>query len=236
MNGSQSYDSFTGGQDKEAIVSYTWYVRPQGDEWDTQEQIGTEAVFEHVFDEPGDYVVNLTVTDKAGLTGWIEKILPISGPDLQVNSITFDKDLTELQQNDKVKIIISYTNVGTVEVNGTWTLKILFHNKTIAEKEIVGKIGAGETRYENHSFKLNRHGQKTFEVILDINGDVAEMNEDNNELETQVDIKEPNPIIEWWMVVIAIAVIIAGYVVYMKYTRNEWGYEPIQRWWEKRNA
>jgi hypothetical protein len=238
MNGSQSYDPTTNEQMKDAIVSYTWYMRSQGDNVTDQEEFGNEEVFEYIFEEPGNYVINLTVEDESGLIGWVEKVLPISGPDLQVNSIDFkNKGLNDLKENEKTTIIIAFTNAGTVEINKTWRLKIEFDGKEIKTDEVSGTLEPGEIGYYNYTYKLNKKDEKLFRVILDIDGDIAEMNEEtNNELETEVSIDPDDPIFQWWMVLIVVAIILVGYVVYMKYTRGEWGYEPIQRWWENRNS
>ncbi len=119
----------------------------------------------------------------------------------------------------------------------TWKLKVTDGTHIVAEKEVTGTIAPGETRYYNHTGYALYRGERTFTVTLDIEGDVDEMDEDQtNTLTTVVTVKAKKAWIQWWMVAIAIAVILVGYVVYMKYTRGEWGYEPVQRWWEKRNS
>jgi hypothetical protein len=237
LNATQSYDPRTTGDLEEDIVSWTWYYRVQGENWTEQEEFGDEQVFLYAFDEPGTFVINLSVVDKTGLEGWVEKILPISGPDLQAVSIVFtDPEVSDLKQDDKAKISVAYTNAGTINVTGTWTIRITDNGDKVKEEELSGTIEPGETLYYNFSYKLKR-GERLFEVMLDYNDDIAEMGtDDNNNLDTTVTVKESEPFWHWWYLLIILAIIIVAYVAYMKYTRSEWGYEPIQRWWEKRNA
>ncbi|MBN1390501.1 MAG: PKD domain-containing protein, partial [Candidatus Thermoplasmatota archaeon] len=238
MNATQSYDPRTTGNLKEEIVAWKWYVRPEDKNWTVQEEIGDEQVFNYTFERPGTYIINMSVEDKSGLVGWAEKILLVSGPDLQVKSITFtNPEENDLKKGERAKVSIAYSNEGTVEVNDTWTIRIsLDGDGKIKEEMITAKIEPGKTQYFNFSFELKKKGEHTISVYVDFNGDIAEMNEDNNKLETQITIKESEGWFEWWYLLIVLAVILVGYVVYMKYTRSEWGYEPIQRWWEKRNA
>ncbi len=117
LNASQSYDSRSTGQLKENIVAWAWYVRANGVNSTEQELISNEEIFDYVFEKPGDYILNLSVTDMAGLTGYVEKIVPISGPDLQVLEIKFtDPDINDLREDDEPTISIVYTNSGTVEI------------------------------------------------------------------------------------------------------------------------
>lgn len=148
-----------------------------------------------------------------------------------------DPEIADLKKGDKPTISISYTNVGTVEITQNWTIKVTDIDHTVKEATISGTLGPGETRYYNITNYKLRKGDRTFTVYLDLNGVIAEMNEDeNNQLETVVHVDEEGWGIDWWWGLIALAVVLVGYVVYMKYTRSEWGYEPIQRWWEKRNS
>jgi hypothetical protein len=236
MNASQSYDPRSTGNLEEDIVAWTWTMRAEGQNWTLQEEFGTERIFNNTFDEPGTYIINLTVTDKTGLTGYVEKILLVSGPDLQIRGVTFsDPDENDMTEKEETTISVAYSNAGTVDVNATWKIVIKDNTKVVKEHEVVGVIKAGETFYYNTTYKLKK-GARNFEVMLDFDDVVKEMNEDNNEFETSVDVKgAPSPI-KWWYVAIALLVVLIGYVVYMKYTRSEWGYEPIQRWWERRNA
>lgn len=237
FNGTQSYDPRVSGDLEEDIVSWTWYYRVSGENWTEQIELGTMEVFNDTFDVPGNYIINLTVVDKSGLEGWAEKVLPVSGPDLQVVSITFtDPQVDDLRKGERAKISIAYTNVGTVEVNGTWTIRITDNGKKIKEEEISGVIEAGDTHYYNFSYKL-KEGERIFEVWADYNDDIAESDDDQtNYLDTTVTVEDSEPIWHWWYLLIIIGIVLVAYVVYMKYTRGEWGYEPVQRWWEKRNA
>ncbi|MGA1819494.1 MAG: PKD domain-containing protein [Thermoplasmatota archaeon] len=238
MNASQSYDPRTTGNLKEDIVAWTWYKRAEKENYTVQEEIGDEQIYKYIFDKPGTYIINLTVEDRSGLTGWVEKVLLVSGPDLQVRSITFtDPEETKLRKNDRAKVSIAYSNEGTIEINDTWTIRIdRDDGKKIKEEQITVKLEPGETLYYNFSFKLSFKGEHTLIAYVDYGEVIAEMNEDNNKLETKFTVIDEESIWHWWYVLIAIAIILVAYVVYMKYTRSEWGYEPIQRWWERRNA
>jgi PKD repeat protein len=237
MNATQSYDPRTTGDLEEDIVSWTWYYRTSDQNYTEQIEIGTEQVFNYTFTEPGQYIVNLSVVDKTGLEGWAEKNLYISGADLQALSITFtDPEIDNLREGDKAKISISYTNAGTVDVTENWTIRITDAGTKIKEEMVTETIGAGETHYYNFSYKLKGSDEREFVVYLDFDDDISESVEDNNQIDTTVTVIESKWGIDWWWFVIILAIVLVGYVVYMKYTRGEWGYEPIQRWWEKRNA
>jgi hypothetical protein len=235
MNGTQSYDPMVG--DPEAVVSWTWYYMSFGQNWTEQVEIGTQEVFNHTFVEPGQYIINLSVVDKAGLEGWVEKSLHINGPDLQALSITFtDPEVDNLRKGERAKISVAYTNVGTVKVDGNWTIRITDNGDKVKEEEITGTIEPGETHYYNFSYKLKEGDERLFVVYVDYGDTISEMSEDNNQIDTTVPVEPSEPIIKWWWFVIILIIVLVAYVVYMKYTRGEWGYEPVQRWWEKRNA
>lgn len=237
MNATQSYDPRTTGNLEEDIVSWTWYVRMDDEEWDDQVEIGDEQVFTYVFQEPGTYVINLSVEDKTGLTGYSEKILLVSGPDLQVLGLTFeDPEESDLNDGDKAKISIAYSNEGTVDINDTWTLQVSVNGKEIKTTVIEENLKPGEIAYFNFTYEIPEgDDERIFKVMIDIDGDIAEMNEDNNEFETTVEIGPKDSFFEPWMIILVILIVLVGYVVYMRFTRQEWGYEPIQRWWESRN-
>lgn len=238
MNATQSYDPRTTGNLEEDIVAWKWYVRSDDQEWDEQgEPISTEQVFDHVFDEPGTYVINLSVEDRSGLTGYVEKILLVSGPDLQVLGLTFqDPDESELNDGDSPTLSVAYSNEGTVDINGTWVLRIDVDGKKIKEVTIEEDLATGEVSYYNFTYELPEgRDERVFNVTVDYNGEIAEMNEDNNNFKTTVTVEVGDSPPVLWIILIVIAVVLVGYVVYMKFTRQEWGYEPIQRWWEARN-
>jgi PKD repeat protein len=236
MNASQSYDPRSTGNLEEDIVAWTWTKRAEGQNWTVQEEFGTQKVFNYTFTEPGTYIINLTVTDKTGLTGYVEKILLVSGPDLQIMGVTFsDPDENNLREKEETTLSIAYSNAGTVDINATWKIVIKDNTKVVKEHDVVGVIKAGDTMYYNTTYEL-KAGARNFEVILDFDDVVKEMSDENNNFETSVDVKDAPSIIKWWYVAIALLIVLIGYVVYMKYTRGEWGYEPIQRWWERRNS
>ncbi|MFW3146476.1 MAG: PKD domain-containing protein [Thermoplasmatota archaeon] len=246
LNASQSYDPRTTGNLEDDIVAWTWYIRKDKENWTVQGDedhppIGTEKIIEYTFDKPGSFIINLTVEDKSGLKGWVEKIQFVSGPDLQIRGVTFrDPDENHMNEGERTKISIAYANEGTVDINGTWIIRMTDNGKKVKEEEISGILKSGEVSYLNFSYKL-KSGERQFEVYLDFskedsNGTIPEMNEENNFFETTVKVEASEPFIQPWMIIVVILVIIAGYVAYMKFTRQEWGYEPIQRWWEKRNA
>ncbi|MFO8052229.1 MAG: PKD domain-containing protein [Thermoplasmatota archaeon] len=237
MNATQSYDPRTTGNVEEDIVAWTWYVRKQSEDWEDQEEIGDEQVFTYVFEEPGTYVVNLSVEDRSGLTGHLEKVLLVSGPDLQVLSLTFeDPDENNLHDGDRPHLSIAYSNEGTVSVNDTWVLEVLVNGDTVKEETIETELKAGQVSYYNFTYELPKgQDERVFEVVLDRDNDIAEMEEENNNFETTVTVAVEDSPITVWVILVVIAVVLIGYVVYMRFTRQEWGYEPIQRWWENRN-
>jgi len=236
MNASQSYDPRSTGNLEDDIVAWTWTKRAEGQNWTVQEEFGTQKIFNYTFTGPGTFIINLTVTDRTGLTGYVEKILLVSGPDLQIKGVTFsDPDENDMTEKEETTISVAYSNSGTVDVNATWKIVIKDNTEVVKEHEVVGVIKAGETFYYNTTYKL-KDGARKFEVTLDFDDTVKEMNEENNKFETSVDVKKAPSPIKWWYVAIALLVVLIGYVVYMKYTRGEWGYEPVQRWWEKRNS
>ncbi len=188
FNGTQSYDpknsdNLTGG-----IVEWTWYLRFDGHYRSNQTEIGDEQVFMYIFDEPGAYIVNLSVTDAMGLSGWVEKILIVTGPDLQIMSFTFSDP--DLRENDKPTITIAFTNTGTMDINSTWKLKVMDGTKTVREHTVTGVIVPGEIRYYNYSGYELKAGERSFEVILDVDGDILEMSEENNYFKTVVNVQE----------------------------------------------
>ncbi|MEA3558512.1 MAG: PKD domain-containing protein [Candidatus Thermoplasmatota archaeon] len=237
MNATQSYDPRTSGNLEEDIVAWTWYVRKDNQDWDEQVEIGNEQVFTYVFEDPGTYIVNLSVEDKMEMEGYSEKILMVSGPDLQVLSLTFESpNENELNDGESPKISITYSNEGTMAINDTWVLRVTVNGDKIKEETIDANIAPGEINYFNFTYELPKgDDERTFEVELDYEGTIAEMNEENNHFETIVTVEVGGANFPVWVILVVILVVLVGYVVYMKFTRQEWGYEPIQRWWENRN-
>ncbi|MCK5773210.1 MAG: PKD domain-containing protein, partial [Thermoplasmata archaeon] len=236
LNGTQSYDPRTTGSLYEEMVSYEWTFV-----YDDEEQnvtLSGEVVY-FTFEIPGDYLINLTVEDASGLTRWVEKPLLVLGPDLGVRGITFDPDENDddFMEGEDVKIIIAYANDGLVDFNSTFTIRVEDNGKKIKEVEITpdAPIKAGDVVYYNFTYTLEK-GSRLFKVYLDYNEDIPEQNEQNNEFEQTATVIGEGTIWHWWMLLILLGVILVIYVAYMKYTRGEWGYEPVVEWWNKRNA
>ncbi|MGA1821027.1 MAG: PKD domain-containing protein [Thermoplasmatota archaeon] len=231
FNGTQSYDPRTTGNDYDAIVSYTWTFV-----YDDENITLSGDVVNYTFDIPGDYIINLTVEDEAGQVYWTEKTLFVSGPDLQVRTVNFrDPDENHMNGGEKTHVSVVIANDGLYEAKSNWTIQVFDRDRKVKEQKITAVIGAGETHEFNFTFKL-RSGEREIKVILDTNNDVPETLEDNNEYTTTIDVEDPEPIFEWWWFAIALAVVLVVYVVFMKVTRDEWGYEVIVEWWKKRNA
>jgi PKD repeat protein len=236
LNASQSYDPRTTGKLYDALVNYTWQMYKVGKNYTSQQRIGSGKVLEYTFSQPGNWVVNLTVTDKAGLLGWYEKTIFVGGPDLQVEAITFVKpEQTKLREGDKAKISIRIKNNGLVDThkNTTWYVKITMNGKIIKNETVNVVIGHGKTFYTNITYELKKKGSKEFEVILDPTDKVMESEENNNKLKTKVTVKEAEPWFEWWYALILVGVILVVYVVFMRVSRSQWGYEPIVELWKK---
>lgn len=236
LNGSQSYDPRTTGKLYDALANYTWQMYKVGSNYTTQTVIGSGKVKEHTFTQPGNWVLNLTVTDSNGLQGWYEKTIFVGGPDLQVEAITFVKpELNNLRENDKAKISIRIKNNGLVDTpkNTTWYVKVTMNGKTIKNESIDVVVKAGKTMYANITYELKSKGSKEFEVYLDPTNAVLESEETNNKLKTQASIKEAKPWFEWWYALIIVAAILVVYVVFMRVSKSQWGYEPLVALWKK---
>ncbi|MCU0798787.1 MAG: PKD domain-containing protein [Candidatus Thermoplasmatota archaeon] len=236
LNASQSYDPRTTGKLYNALVNYTWQMYKVGSNYTTQVTIGTGKVLEYTFSQPGNWVVNLTVADGTQLKGWYEKTIFVGGPDLQIEAITFVKpEQTKLREGDKAKISIRIKNNGLVDTpkNTTWYVKITMNGKTIKNESIDIVVAKGKTIYTNITYELKNKGSKEFEVYLDPTNAVQESEETNNKLKTQATIKEAKPWFEWWYALILVAVILVVYVVFMRVSKSQWGYEPIVELWKK---
>ena len=228
LNGSQSYDPRSTGDDA-PITKYTWTF-----EYGGENKTLTGEVVEFTFDIPGDYKINLTVEDEAGLEYWVEKNLFVGGPDLQVDAIEFqDPVKSDLREGDKAKITVLIVNNGLVDAPSGWTIEIYDNDKKIKEEKIDVNISSQETYEYNFTYEL-KEGERVFRVELDTNDDVAEISEDNNDYSTEADVVESEPVVQWWWFIIALLIVIVVYVIFMKVTRDEWGYEVIVDWWNKR--
>jgi PKD repeat protein len=231
FNGTQSYDPRTTGNDYDSIVSYTWTFEYEG-----QNRTLTGDVVNFTFDRPGEYTINLTVEDESGQVYWTEKLLFVGGPDLQVRTVTFrDPDENHMNAGEKTHVTVVIANDGLYEASGNWTIKVMDNDRTVKEQVITNVIEAGGTYEFNFTFKL-RQGEREIMVELDTEDTLPEQAEDNNDYTTTVNVEGKPPIIQWWWFVIALVVVIIVYVVFMKVTRDEWGYEVIVEWWKKRNA
>jgi hypothetical protein len=130
---------------------------------------------------------------------------------------------------------VAITNDGLVEAAGNWTIRITDNDRVIKEQIITTDIAAGGTYEFNFTFKL-RSGEREIIVELDTENTLPEQIEDDNTYTTTIDVESPKPVIQWWWFAIALVVVIIVYVIFMKVTRDEWGYEVIVDWWKKRNA
>ncbi len=236
LNGSQSYDPRTTGKLYDALVNYTWQMYKVGSNYTTQVTIGTGKVLEYTFSKPGNWVVNLTVADGTQLKGWYEKTIFVGGPDLQIEAITFVKpEQTKLREGDKAKISIRIRNNGLVDTpkNTTWYVKVTMNGKIIKNESVDIVVVKGKTIYTNITYELKSKGSKEFEVYLDPTNVIQESEETNNKLKTQATIKEKKPWFQWWYALIIVAIILVIYVVFMRVSRSQWGYEPVVDLWKK---
>jgi PKD repeat protein len=233
LNASQSYDPRT-TKNIETLANYswTWFDRAAN----ANVTVYGMVVKNYNFTMPGDYNFNLTVTDDAGLKGWTTRQLRIRGPDLEVRNVEYrEPSVNKIQEGKKVKISIPIVNNGLVKVDDKWTLRVELAGKEIKEVEIDAVIDPSETYYYNFTFTPGISGRdKELKVTVDVNDDIPEEVEKPNEYKTKIDIKAKEPIIKWWWFFIALAILLVVYVIFMKVTRGEWGYEPVQKWWNNR--
>jgi hypothetical protein len=232
LNATQSYDwRSTKNVDDLASYSWTWF-----DKIEKKNVTVTGKVIIVKFLAPGEYDINLTVTDAAGLKGWTHRTLMVSGPDLEVRNVEFrEPSINKIQEGKKVKISIPIVNNGEMKVTDSWKIKVELAGKKIKEDTITEDIDPKETYYYNFTFTPGIDGRdKELKVTVDVDNNVLEEIETANEYKTTIDIKAKEPIIRWWWFFIALAVLLVVYVVFMKVTRNEWGHEPVQKWWSNR--
>lgn len=236
LNGTQSYDPRTSGDVTENLT-YAWSYYTETDDGN-QTTIGTGDVRDYSFTKPGTYRLVLNVTDKDGNFGVSEKTLVIYGVDLIVENVEFTKPkLEDLQDGEKTKMSVLIKNLGEVDCDTEFTIILTINGKE-KKSETLESLESGGFYYWNITWdKLDLEGDKTYEfkVIVDSDAAVDEGTEDNNEMTLEAYVKDKEPWFHWWMVVIVVAILLVVYVVYMKYTRQQWGYEPIMEWWNKRN-
>jgi PKD repeat protein len=239
FNGTQSYDPRSGDDVTEGLI-YVWYYYEEGDEPENQTHIGNGSVIEHSFSDPGVYRINLTVIDVDGNIGWTETNLVVNGADLVIENMEFIKpEVSKLEEGKTTKMSVLIRNIGKVDVNKSFD--VVFYRdgeKKIKSHSIDGGLKAGESYYWNFSFTPDYSKEHEFKVLVDPDNVIKEDTDDNNEIIRPATIKttESKLIDYWYVIPIIILILIAVYVVYMKYTRNMWGYEPIADWWNKRNA
>jgi PKD repeat protein len=241
FNATQSYDPRT-TEDITEGLTYEWFYYEEGENYTVQEELGENnmgEVITYEFDTPGVYRINLTVTDAVGNKGWTETNLVVNGADLTVENMEFLKPaVSDLEDGKKTKMSVLIRNVGKVDVNESIDVFFYKNDKKVKSHTIDGGLEAGESYYWNFSFIPDYDGEVEFKVVVDPNDDINEDTDDNNEIIRPATIKTTDSqLMDYWYVIpIIIVILIAVYVVYMKYTRNMWGYEPIAEWWNKRNA
>ncbi len=220
FNGTRSYDPGNEDNTSGGILEWKWFIRSIGENWDNQSLLGSDQVFDYVFQSPGDYVINLTVTDMSGNSGWVDKILPVGGPDLLVMSLVFsDPDFNDLSEGDTPMITVTYSNSGTLAINSPWVLSITDGSIDVIVVPILGSIAPGEVQYFNHTGYALRPGDREFKVTLDVDDDINEMTDENNNLKTMVvvqgggsstilDSEEISPVLVLYVLIILIVLII----------------------------
>jgi len=235
LNASQSYDARTTGNIKD-LASYTWTFKDPLD--DSKNYTLTGKVVAFTFENPGDYILNLTVTDGTGLKGWTTRDLRVRGADLEIRNVQFTKpEIGKIREKEKAKGRITIANNGAINTSYSsgFTVKVIEGvDRVVFEKKVDVVIDAGDTYELNFTYRPRSSGAKDLKFIVDSDDDVKEENEDQNEFALKVTVKEQKPIIQWWWFLIALAILLVVYVVFMRVTRNEWGYEVILDWWNKR--
>ena len=89
VNETASFDGSLAEDPDGQIVNYTWNLKAYG-ESDTLTFYGKD--FDHVFDRPGDYTLNLTVRDNNGDTGTREKSFKVYSQDVDGDGIEDSND------------------------------------------------------------------------------------------------------------------------------------------------
>ncbi|MGA1792565.1 MAG: CARDB domain-containing protein [Thermoplasmatota archaeon] len=212
FNGSGSYDPNIDDEAGKGIIEWSWYIRDEGDNWTQQSMMSEKEVFSKVLNIPGTFVINLTVMNRSGIEGWTEKILFVSGPDLQVVSITFPEP-DDLKEGDKPKISVRFMNAGTVEITDPWNLQIIDNGMVVKQERFMTLIAPGQTRYYNFSSVVLKAGERGIMVVLDSDDDILEMNEENNYLKIWVDVKEPDLTIGGLPVILILIFIILTIII-----------------------
>jgi|GEM_PF-3205278 len=243
FNGSQSYDPRTTGDLKEGLT-YEWSYYEEGDE-ENVTYIGQGEVFVFNFTKPGIFMVNLTVTDEAGIKGWSERRITINGVNLVVENIEFIKpDENGLKKGEKTKMSILVKNIGKVDAEGSFDIvlyrvgKDATKEKEMKRETLPDGLAAGDSYYWNLTFTPDFDGEYELIVRVDPDNEIDEDSETDNELTRPVTFKETKSSLAqyWYVIPIIIIILLVAYVIFMKYSRGLWGYEPIVDWWNKRNA
>jgi M6 family metalloprotease-like protein len=165
-------------------------VTPTGDleyAWDLGD--GTTAAGQtvhHAYDEPGEYVATLTVTDEEGATDSDMVTISVTGvPDLTVSSVTTAAGTgtagSKPKAGDKVVIRATISNVGSAAAAATSTSFTLDGVALPNSPVATGAIPAGgsvtvELAWDTRGVS----GEHVIGVVADSGGVVAEAREGNN--------------------------------------------------------
>lgn len=187
LDGSGSYYPDSQENTTGEIIEWEWFVRGADQDWTEQSVIGTGETVLHTFNVPGEFEINLTVTDIIGAKGWTEKLIFVGGPDLLVAGIEFRKpEIIDLKEGDVPEIHIYYSNFGSTSIETPWVLKVTNNEEIIFMDTINEPLESGhQGNIRIDGIELDG-GPHLFEVTVDVDDDVPEVAEENNVFRTSV--------------------------------------------------
>ena len=148
-------------------------------------------------------------------------------PDLKVMGMAFiDPGENNLRNGVTTTISITFSNEGQVPVNDSWVLEVYISNVSIICETINYQINPGSTYYYNFTYEF--FGGMIYEIILDSNDEIEELNEENNIFETSFSRYSPPGnnylFIIWGIILIGITLFIF-YMIKMKKGNNRRNHE-----------
>jgi hypothetical protein len=110
-------------------------------------------------------------------------------PDLYVTALSLGNSSPRLNETVTVTTVLADSSLPVLQ---PFTAAIYLNNQLLADTVITG-MNAGETLTMTQPLQLNSVGRHTLRAVIDLNNDVAEMNETNNQISIAIEV-QPGPL------------------------------------------
>ncbi len=185
LDASDSYD-IVGEDNSSDSLDYKWRILDLADRNDPEYemeyyQTDETIIARDLFDQPGQYEVTLWARDAFGNEGKTSIFIFVEGPDLRIESSSFDTEPSELKKGEEAMVTFTVTNLG-YDWDEDIPIAIYLDDEEVARGYIVDGLEEDETKSVTINFTPEKSGTFFFIVRMDPDDNIP-----GSESETGVD-------------------------------------------------